>query len=130
MTDILVSDLTNATDVTMGISNGSGVFDKVMNTVNLYLDDQYTRGMLRGTDYATVLLGSIQGVLQLSLEYTLKEKLTEAQTDTENENTKLMKTKVVQADKEVALLGLDNVLLQAQTARGNNVNNVYDPYYA
>ena len=77
--DILLADLTNATSVTDGISNGTGALDKLMNTINLYIDDQYNRGRIKGTDYANVLLNSIQSVLSASLQFTLGEKVNEAQ---------------------------------------------------
>ena len=77
--DILLADLTNATSVTDGISNGTGALDKLMNTINLYIDDQYNRGRINGTDYANVLLGSIQSVLSAGLQFTLNEKVNEAQ---------------------------------------------------
>ena len=77
--DILLTDLTNATSVTDGASNGTGALDRLMNTINLYIDDQYNRGRIKGTDYANVLLGSIQSVLSASLQFTLTEKVNEAQ---------------------------------------------------
>ena len=77
--DILLADLTNATSVTDGTSNGTGALDKLMNTINLYIDDQYNRGRIKGTDYANVLLGSIQSVLSASLQFALNEKVNEAQ---------------------------------------------------
>ena len=77
--DILLADLTNATSVTDGASNGTGALDKLMNTINLYIDDQYNRGRIKGTDYANVLLGSIQSVLSASLQFILNEKVNEAQ---------------------------------------------------
>lgn len=77
--DILLADLTNANSVTNGISNGTGALDKLMNTINLYIDDQYNRGRIKGTDYANVLLNSIQSVLSASLQFILNEKVNEAQ---------------------------------------------------
>ena len=77
--DILLADLTNATSVTNGTSNGTGALDRLMNTINLYIDDQYNRGRIKGTDYANVLLGSIQSVLSAGLQFTLNEKVNEAQ---------------------------------------------------
>ena len=50
-----------------------------MNTINLYIDDQYNRGRIKGTDYANVLLNSIQSVLSASLQFILNEKVNEAQ---------------------------------------------------
>lgn len=69
-----IEDITNATSVDNGISNGTGVLDKMMNTIVLYLEDQYQRKRLLGTDYANVLLGAIQAVTTESVQYFLKEK--------------------------------------------------------
>ena len=80
-TTIAITDLTNATKVAGSVSNGTGVFDELMNTVNLYLADQYTSGRIKGTDYANVLLGSIQAVLQQSVQFTMQKRQTEAQVD-------------------------------------------------
>jgi hypothetical protein len=77
--DINIDNVTNSTSVTNAVSNGTGTFDKLMNSVNLYLNDQYNNGRLKGTDYANVLLGSIQAVLQQAVQFELQEELTEAQ---------------------------------------------------
>ena len=80
MTDIQVSDLTNTTTVTDGVADGTGVFDKLFNTVILHIDDQYKIGRLKGPEYANVLLGSIQAVLAESVQFVLQEQMVEAQT--------------------------------------------------
>lgn len=80
MSDIHVSDLTNTTTITNGVADGTGVFDKLFNTVNLYIDDQYRNGRLKGPEYASVLLGSIQAVLAESVQFVLQEQMVEAQT--------------------------------------------------
>ena len=67
------------TDVTTGAINGTGVFDKLMSTVKAHITEEYDKGRIKGQDYATVYLGSIQSVLQQSIEYVLREKMTEAQ---------------------------------------------------
>ena len=67
------------TDVTTGAINGTGVFDKLMSTVKAHIAEEYDKGRIKGQDYATVYLGSIQSVLQQSIEYVLREKMTEAQ---------------------------------------------------
>ena len=80
MSDIQLSDLTNTTTVANGVANGTGVFDKLFNTVNLYIDDQYKDNRLKGPEYASVLLGSIQAVLAQSVQFVLQEQMVEAQT--------------------------------------------------
>jgi len=111
-TDIKFEDLTNATTV----SDGTGYLDKLLNTINLQIDDQYTKGRLTGTDYATVYLGSIQSAISQSLEFLLKELLIEAQIDgtlSDNilkaENAKTAYTERIIKDKEAVKMGLDNV---------------------
>ena len=84
-TNIQFSDLTNATTPT----DGTGYFDKLLSTVNIHINDQYNQGRLTGTDYAKVYLGSIQSAISQSLEFLLKEKLIEAQTDGANKDNLL-----------------------------------------
>lgn len=111
-TDIVVSDLTNSTGVTNGVADGTGVFDKLMNTVNSYLDDQYTRGRLKGTDYANVLLGSIQSVVAQSMQYLLQEQLTEAQVDDVRKGIELKEKQleIAEIDRLTKLYEKDSIL--------------------
>ena len=60
---------------------GSGIFDKLIAAVNSNIEGQFNKGRIKGADYANVYLGSIQSVLQQSLQYVLQEKQTEAQVD-------------------------------------------------
>ena len=102
-TDIALTDLTNSTIISNGVSDGTGVFDKLMNSVNLYLTDQEDSGKLKGTDYANVLLGSMQAVLQQSIQFTLQEKLTEAQIDGILQDNLLKVEQVLIAKQELLL---------------------------
>lgn len=121
--DITLDSLTDTTIVTEGVANGTGVFDRLMNTVNLYLNDQYNEGRLKGTDYANVLLGSIQTVLAQSVQYALQEQLLEAQVDDirkgvtlkEAQEKELYVERVIK-DKQAALLGLDKGLINGNSS--------------
>ena len=90
-TDIVITDLTE------GSLTGNGVFDKLMAAVNAHIDDQYNKNRITGTDYATVYLGSMQSVIQQSVEYILQEKQIEAQVD-------LLVQQKLNAEKEGTLL--------------------------
>lgn len=116
--DIHVTDLTNTTTVTNGVADGTGVFDKLFNTVNLYIDDQYKDGRLKGPEYASVLLGSIEAVLAQSVQFVLQEQMVEAQIRTAY-------TDRVLKDKQAALLGLDEVVKVANVTP----EAVYTPKY-
>lgn len=67
------------TDITTGAVDGSGVFDKLMVAVKGHITEEYENGRIKGSDYANVYLGALQGVLAQSVEYVLREKLTEVQ---------------------------------------------------
>lgn len=79
--DILTSDITN--------DAGTGVFDKLMAAVNAQIETQYLNNRITGSDYANVYLGSMQAVLQQSVQYVLQEQLTEAQVDDVTASTAL-----------------------------------------
>jgi hypothetical protein len=71
--------ITDITDVTDGAIvstewEGSGIFDVLMAAVNKNIEVQYLKGRLKGADYATVYLGSIQAVLAESTQYVHTER--------------------------------------------------------
>jgi len=119
MAQIEITYLTNAVD--NGVSNGTGIFDKLMEAVTNVVSDQYDNGRLNGQEFATVLTGGIQAVLQESVQYALQSQLIGAQVNkiTKNIDPKERTTvlqekesyiKQVAEDKTAALLGLDNVV--------------------
>lgn len=69
MADIVLSDLTNSTNG----ADGTGVFDKLINSVEHHIQEQYEAGRITGPDFATVYLGSLQAVLGESMKYLLSE---------------------------------------------------------
>jgi hypothetical protein len=69
MTDITITDLTNATTG----DDGTGVFDILMQSVERHLEEQLDQGRITGPDYATVYLGALQSTLQQSIEFLLRE---------------------------------------------------------
>ena len=70
-TSITADDLTNATDVTAGQSNGSGVFDVLMDAYNLQIESDWNQGRIKGTDYANVRLGAMQSAMQFAIQFLL-----------------------------------------------------------
>lgn len=126
--DIEIEDITN--------DENTGVFDKLMASVNEHILLQYENNRITGTDYATVYLGSIQSVLQQSIQFALQEQLSEAQVvsaykdaDLKDEQLKTAYTDRVLKDKQTAKLGLDNVMKQSETSRDAGDDFVYTPRY-
>lgn len=59
----------------------TGIFDKLMESVNSNIEKQYLDNRITGSDYATVYLGSMQSALSQSIQFVLQEQLLEAQID-------------------------------------------------
>lgn len=112
--------MTNITieDITTGTVDGTGVFDKLMNAVKEHIKEEYANGRIKGTDYAQVYLGAIQGVLSQSVEYVLREKLTEAQVEGALKDIALKEAQIIGS-------GYDNQVKQQQVAESVfRVNNM------
>ena len=77
MVDITFADVTNATTM----YDGTGYFDKLMNTMTLHIEEQYTKKRITGTEYSNAYLQIMQVALQSAQSFVLAEKLQEAQID-------------------------------------------------
>ena len=60
-------------DLTKGSLTGSGVFDVLMASAELHIQDEYKKQRITGSNYATTYLGIIQTVLQLSTQFVLQQ---------------------------------------------------------
>lgn len=59
--------------IVSGEWDGTGVFDKLMIAVNGNIQTQYDAGRIKGQDYATVYLGSIQAAMAEAMKYVLNK---------------------------------------------------------
>ena len=69
MADITLAQLTNVTKT----SEGTGVLDVLMQSVDIQADKQFKLGRIKGDAYATFYLGAMQSALQASLTFILEE---------------------------------------------------------
>lgn len=114
------SKVTNATTV----DDGTGYFDVLMNSVNIFIEDQYNKGRITGSDYATVYLGAMQSTLNEAVKFALDKQKLEAEIDlTEVQKSELeangfkdREVKDKQIDKftaDISLLGTQKSELEA-----------------
>jgi hypothetical protein len=121
----------NIKDVTDGSLDGNnnwkgtGIFDVLMEAVNENIASQYMKNRITGSDFANVYLGSVQAVLQQSVEYSLRKSTVEAELRLTEERIKLTYVERVLKDKEAADLGHDQVVKDSNT----NPAAVYQPKY-
>ena len=131
LTPITLPQLTEAT------TTGSGVFDVLMKATKAHLEQEFTQGRIKGAEYATVYLGSLEAVMQNALQFLLqkdkvaldaelvKQQVELAKADLLIKQVELEKTRaeltilektVLKTDAEVELLTAQAALARAQTA--------------
>lgn len=64
---ISITDLTSSDK----IKEGTGIFDVLFRKVTNEVEGQFTKGYLKGSEYAEVYLGAIQATLQQSMQFLL-----------------------------------------------------------
>lgn len=104
LNDINVEAITN--------TGKTGVFDRLMASVNENIEIQYQDNRITGTDYANVYLGSLQSVLSQSIQFVLQEQLSEAQISgiLKDNDIKDEQLNIAVIDKAVKQFELDNLL--------------------
>lgn len=128
MTQIELTDLTNGSIVNQEWQ-GTGVFDTLMSAVNKNIEVQYNKGRITGSDYAQVYTQSLQATLQQSVEFLLRKDLVEAQVEIARQQAISAYVERLGKDKEVAKMGLDNVMKNMEAERLTNPTMVYAPQY-
>ncbi len=105
MAEITIQDLTLTT------VDGTGVFDVLMRATKAHLEQEFSKNRIKGAEYSTVYLGSLQSVMATSLEFLLqRQKIAlEAQ---------LMEQQVLVAKAEV-----EKALAQVELAKQQVLNS-------
>ena len=97
-------------DLTEGTLNGTGVFDKLMQANKAHLEEQYSKSRIKGPEYATVYLGSLQAVMEQALQFILQEQQVDLQAQMLQEQ---LTTENLKQDNLVA----ENAVLVAQKCK-------------
>jgi len=105
MAEINVSDLTAGE----GSLTGTGVFDELMKASEAHIQHEYSRGRIKGTDYATVYLGGLQAVMDRSLQFLLQQQRTDLE-------AQLLEEQIQNTIKERAQIEAQTALTEQQTA--------------
>ena len=100
-----------------------------MSAVNKNIEVQYSKGRITGSDYAQVYTQSLQATLQQAVEFLLRKDLVEAQVEIARQQAISAYVERLGKDKEVAKMGLDNVVKNAEIERVTNSTMVYTPQY-
>ena len=117
MTALVVADLTQAT------LEGTGVFDVLMRANKTHLESEFSKNRVKGAEYATVYLGSLDAVMRTSLEFLLQRQRIDLDSQLLQQQIILAQVEVQKANAELAILqaNLDKIPaeiahLEAQTS--------------
>ena len=78
MIDITVDDITNASISDNGVVSGTGIFDKLMQTSILHIEDQLDKNHLTQGEAGQVYSAMVQNAMQQAVQFVLQEKVVEA----------------------------------------------------
>jgi hypothetical protein len=103
MTAITIANLTQST------VEGTGVFDLLMRANKAHLEAEFAKGRIKGSEYATVYLGSLQAVMQTAFQYVLQENKT-------NQDMLLMEKQITLLQSQIDLANQQKSNLVAEAA--------------
>lgn len=117
---------------------GKGVFDVLMQSVKLHLEQEYNQNRIRGTEYSQVYLGSMTAILEQSTRFLLDKdksfyeialveaqvrladaqvRLVEKQIEREDQESELRAAQVDKIRREILTMDLTDAGVTAQTAK-------------
>lgn len=108
-------------DLTLATLDGTGVFDVLMRANKAHLESEYQKNRIKGPEYATVYLGSLESVMQTSLQFLLNKdksdleaQLIQAQIEKVNAEINLVKQQTANAVIEAEVLRAQKCKLDAE----------------
>lgn len=116
MTELFISDLTQST------LEGTGVFDTLMRANKTHLEAEFAKNRIKGAEYATVYLGSLDSVMRTSMEFLLQKQRIGLEAQLLEQQILLAQVGVQKANAELAIveaslakIPLEIAQLEAQT---------------
>ena len=107
--------------------SGSGIFDKMLSSIASFMELQQQDSKITQSQYAELLGQSLPAILGAASDFVMKSAMTAVEIDKTKEEIQLTYVTRVIKDKEAALMGLDDVALNAR--RAQNGSKVYTVAY-
>lgn len=108
VTPVTLTALTTAT------VDGAGVLDVLMKTMAAHLDVEYAKNRLRGPEYATVYLGSLEAVMQTAVQFLLQRDKATLEAEVIKQQHLLLTQQTANAVLEGAVLVAQECKLRAE----------------
>lgn len=110
MTDIVLADLSETT------IEGTGVFDVLMRATKTHLEQEFSKNRIKGSEYATVYLGSVESVMRTSLDFLMQRQRVALEAELMAQQVLVAKAEVLKANAQVqvALAEVDKTRLEVE----------------
>lgn len=95
-------------DLTSASLDGTGVFDVLMRANKAHLESEFNKNRIKGSEYATVYLGSLESVMTTALTFLLQKQKNALE-------SQLLGQQIILAQAEVTKAGAMLLQIQAQT---------------
>lgn len=120
MAEIIIPPLVSTTpldiaDLTETKLVGTGVLDKMLETMRVHLGDQFEKERIRGPEYATVYLGAFQATLDAAINFLLAKQRQGLELKLLENQTALAAAQEAQIRAEMQKIPLEMAQLTAQT---------------
>jgi len=86
----------NISDLTSKEVDGTGVFDSLMESIQVRLDSEYGKNRIKGPDYAKVYLGAMEGAMSQSIQFILGKQQADKQAD-------LLAAQIIKTEQDTAI---------------------------
>ena len=106
-TPIPVSDLTVSKD-------GTGIFDVLMRSTKEHLDTEFANNRIRGPEYSTVYLGSLQSTLEAAMAFLAQRHKLALETALLDKQIELATKEIEKADAQLAQIAAQTTLIEQQ----------------
>lgn len=101
-------------DLTQASLTGKGAFDVLMRATKEHLEAEYRAGHIKGTEYATVYLGSLTQVMQTALAFILAKQKTDLEAQLLQKQIELTNQQRINAEVEMTVLQAQKCKLDAE----------------
>lgn len=110
MTTLTIDQLTDAT------LEGDGVFDVLMRANKAHLDAEYAKDRIKGAEYATVYLGSLESVMSTSLQFLLQREKIALEAELMAQQVEIAKIQLLKTQVELEILRASQAKVPAEIA--------------
>lgn len=111
-----MADIVPIADLTQTTLDGGGVFDVLMRSVKTHLEAEFQKDRIKGPEYATVYLGSLDAVMRTSLDFLLQRQKIALEAELMAQQVLIAQAEVLKANAQVqvALAEIEKVALELE----------------